>query len=109
MLWIPATCELEAHLSALPRAGALVMLTPAGEAYAKRYFNDHWREDSDAVGVGDLNFNTTGAPRRRCWLAGATTPEIAEALTSTVDQAQRVIDAYRARRGVLAANAIARL
>jgi hypothetical protein len=41
--------------------------------------------------------------------AGATAPEIAEALTWTVDKAQRVIDAYLARRRVLAANAIAKL
>ena len=41
--------------------------------------------------------------------AGATAPEIAEALTWTVDKAQRIIDAYLARRGILAANAIAKL
>ncbi|MET4203044.1 hypothetical protein [Bradyrhizobium sp. LA6.12] len=40
--------------------------------------------------------------------AGATAPEIAEALTWTVDKAQKVIDLYLARHGVLAANAIAK-
>ncbi|MET4035294.1 hypothetical protein ABIC08_008888 [Bradyrhizobium sp. RT9b] len=25
------------------------MLTPTGKAYAKRYFNEHWREDCDKV------------------------------------------------------------
>lgn len=110
MLWIPATRELKAHLDALPRAGALVMLTPTGKAYTKRYFNDHWREDSDAIGAGDLNFHDNrGTAATLLAEAGGTAPEIAEALTWTVDKAQRVIDAYLARRGVLAANAIQKL
>jgi hypothetical protein len=37
--------------------------------------------------------------------AGATAPEIAEALSWSVDKAQKVIDLYLARRCVLAANA----
>ncbi|WFU76572.1 tyrosine-type recombinase/integrase [Bradyrhizobium sp. CB2312] len=110
MLWIPATRELKARLDVLPRAGALVMLTPTGKAYTKRYFNDHWREDSDAVGAGDLNFHDNrGTAATLLAESGATAPEIAEALTWTVDKAQRVIDAYLARRGVLAANAIQKL
>lgn len=110
MLWIPATRELKAHLNALPRAGALVMLTPNGKAYTKRYFNEHWRKDADAVGAGDLNFHDNrGTAATLLAELGATAPEIAEALTWTVDKAQRVIDAYLARRGVLAANAIRKL
>ncbi|MGY4351539.1 hypothetical protein ACVWXM_008032 [Bradyrhizobium sp. GM7.3] len=110
MLWIPATRELKAHLDTLPRTGALVMLTPTGKAYTKRYFNDHWREDADAVGAGDLNFHDNrGTAATLLAEVGATAPEIAEALTWTVDKAQRVIDAYLARRGVLAANAIQKL
>lgn len=86
------------------------MLTPTGKAYTKRYFNDHWREDPDAVSAGDLNFHDNrGTAATPLAEAGATAPEIAEALTWTVDKAQRVIDAYLARRGVLAANAIEKL
>lgn len=110
LVWIPATRELRAHLDGLTRTGALVMLTPTGKAYTKRYFNDHWREDADAVGAGDLNFHDNrGTAATLLAEAGATAPEIAEALTWTVDKAQRVIDAYLARRGVLAANAIQKL
>jgi hypothetical protein len=110
MLWIPATRELKAHLDTLPRSGALVMLTPTGKAYTKRYFNDHWREDADAANAGDLNFHDNrGTAATLLAEAGATAPEIAEALTWTVDKAQRVMDTYLARRGVLAANAIAKL
>jgi len=86
------------------------MLTPTGKAYTKRYCNDHWREDADAVGAGDLNFHDNrGTAATLLAEASATAPEIAEALTRTVDQAQRMIDAYLARRGGLAANAISKL
>lgn len=127
LLWIPATRELRAHLDQLKtnKAGALVMLTPTGKAYAKRYFNEHWREDCDkvdainAVAIGadpdfvktaDLNFHDNrGTAATLLAEAGATGPEIAEALCWSVDKAQKVIDLYLARRGVLAANAIAKL
>ncbi|WP_262048628.1 tyrosine-type recombinase/integrase [Bradyrhizobium sp. Bra78] len=127
LLWIPATRELKAHLDALKetKAGALVILTPTGKAYTKRYFNEHWREDCDKVdainvkakGAGveyvktaDLNFHDNrGTAATLLAEAGATAPEIAEALCWSVDKAQKVIDIYLARRGVLAANAIAKL
>lgn len=81
LLWIPATRELKAHLDSLPRTGALVMLTPTGKAYAKRYFNEHWREDSDAVQAGDLNFHDNrGTAATLLAEAAATAPEIAEGL-----------------------------
>jgi hypothetical protein len=110
LVWIPATRELKSHLDGLTRAGALVMLTPTGRAYTKRYFNEHWREDADKVGAGDLNFHDNrGTAATLLAEAGATAPEIAEAMTWTVDKAQKVIDTYLARRGVLAANAIQKL
>jgi hypothetical protein len=110
LLWIPATRELRAHLDSLPRTGALVMLTPSGKAYTKRYFNEHWRKDADAVGADALNFHDNrGTAATLLAEAGATAPEIAEALTWTVDKAQRVIDQYLARKGILAAHAIAKL
>jgi hypothetical protein len=113
LLWIPATRELKAHLDALTkegRKGALVMLTPTGKAYTKRYFNEHWREDANAVGAQDLNFHDNrGTAATLLAEAGGTAPEIAEAMTWTVDKAQRIIDAYLARRGTLAANVIAKL
>ena len=110
LLWIPATRELRAHLDSLTRTGALVMLTPTGKAYQKRYFNEHWREDADAIGAVELNFHDNrGTAATLLAEAGATAPEIAEALTWTVDKAQKVIETYLARRGVLAANAIKKL
>jgi Phage integrase family len=110
LVWIPATRELRAHLDGLTRTGALVMLTPTGKAYTKRYFNEHWREDANGVGAEDLNFHDNrGTAATLLAEAGATAPEIAEAMCWTVDKAQRIIDVYLARRGVLAANAIKKL
>jgi hypothetical protein len=110
MLWIPATRELKAHLDGLDKRGALVMLTPTGKAFTKRYFNECWREDADKVGAGDLNFHDNRGTAATLFAeAGATAPEIAEAMTWTTDRPQRIIDTYLARRGTLAANAIAKL
>jgi hypothetical protein len=110
LVWIPATKELKAHLDGLTRVGTLVMLTPTGKAYQKRYFNEHWREDADKVGAGDLNFHDNrGTAATLLAEVGATAPEIAEAMTWTVDKAQKIIDTYLARRGTLAAHAIAKL
>lgn len=110
LVWIPATRELKAHLDGLTRTGALVMLTTTGKAYTKRYFNEHWREDANKVGAGDLNFHDNrGTAATLLAEAGATAPEIAEAMCWTVDKAQKVIDQYLARRGVLATNAIQKL
>jgi hypothetical protein len=110
LVWIPVTRELRAHLDGLTRTGALVMLTPAGKPYTKRYFNEHWREDANGVGAEDLNFHDNrGTAATLLAEAGATAPEIAEAMCWTVDKAQRIIDVYLARRGVLAANAIKKL
>jgi hypothetical protein len=110
LVWIPATRELRAHLDSLTRAGALVMLTTKGKAFTKRYFNEQWREDADKVEAGDLNFHDNrGTAATLLAEAGATAPEIAEAMTWTVDKAQRIIDSYLARRGTLAANAIRKL
>ncbi|WP_454627670.1 tyrosine-type recombinase/integrase [Bradyrhizobium cenepequi] len=109
-LWIPATIELKAHLDGLERKGPLVLVTPTGKAYAKRYFNEHWREDADKVNAGELNFHDNrGTAATLLAEAGATAPEIAEALTWTVDRAQKMLDTYLARRGTLAANAYEKL
>lgn len=63
-----------------------------------------------SVRTADLNFHDNrGTAATLLAEAGATAPEIAEAMTWTVDKAQKVIDSYLARRGVLAANAIQKL
>ncbi|MBP1064863.1 hypothetical protein JOE51_006330 [Bradyrhizobium japonicum] len=64
----------------------------------------------DHVKTAALNFHDNrGTAATLLAEAGATAPEIAEALCWSVDKAQKVIDLYLARRGVLAANAIRKL
>lgn len=110
LVWIPATRELKVYLDSLERKGALVMLTTNGKAYTKRYFNEHWRDDANVINTGDLNFHDNrGTAATLLAEVGATAPEIAEAMTWTVDKAQKVIDTYLARNGTLAANAITKL
>lgn len=110
LVWIPATRELRAHLDGLTRTGALVMLTPSGKAYQKRYFNEHWREDADKVAAGGLNFHDNrGTAATLLCEAGATPQEVAEAMCWTVDRAQKMFEVYMSRRGILAANAIQKL
>ena len=66
--------------TAFDRRGALVMLTTTGKAFTKRYFNECWREDANAVGSDKLNFHDSrGTAATLLAEAGATAPEIAEA------------------------------
>ncbi|MGJ4997270.1 tyrosine-type recombinase/integrase [Bradyrhizobium sp. HKCCYLS3077] len=110
LLKIPATRELKAHLNGLPRRGSLVMLTPTGKAFTKRYFNECWRADADKIGAGELNFHDLrGTAATRLAEAGGTAMEIASVLGWSIERAQRIIATYIARSGVLAANAIAKL
>ncbi|WP_315729065.1 tyrosine-type recombinase/integrase [Bradyrhizobium sp. SZCCHNS2015] len=110
LVWIPVTRELRAHLDGLERRSEFVMLTSTGKPFSKRYFNECWREDADKVGAGDLNFHDNrGTAATLLAEAGATAPEIAEAMVWSTDKAQKMLDTYLARRGTLAANAIKKL
>jgi len=52
------------------------MLTPTGKAYTRRYFNEHWREDADAVNAGELNFHDNrGTAATLLAEVGATAPD----------------------------------
>ena len=65
------------------------MTTPTGKAYQKRYFDENWHEDADAIGAGGPNcHDNRGA-------AAAWEPSLA-----TVDQ---VIQLGRAAAGNLSA------
>jgi integrase len=108
-VWInvPVTIELKSYLDGLPRVGALILTTPTGKAYSKRYFNEHWREDSDLAGAGNLNFHDLrGTAATRLAEAGATAPMIASILGWRAKRAQDIIDTYVARSSTLAAAGI---
>jgi hypothetical protein len=60
--------------------------------------------------TADLNFHDNrGTAATLLCEAGATPQEVAEAMCWTVERAQKMFEVYMARRGVLAANAIAKL
>ncbi len=66
--------------------------------------------DADKAGASDLNFHDNrGTAATLLAEACANAPEIAEAMTWTVDKAQKIIETYPARCEVLAANAIQKL
>src|SRR4029077_16423363 len=48
---IPASAELKAHLDALDRRGETVLSTVRGKMFSKRWFNECFREDADAIGA----------------------------------------------------------
>lgn len=104
---VPVTKELKAHLDALPADGLLFLVTPQGKAFTKRRFNECWREDADKVGAGDLNFHDLrGTAATRLAEAGATAPMIASVMGWSIEKAQKIIDTYIARSGLLAAAGI---
>jgi len=62
------------------------------------------------VQTADLNFHDNrGTAATLLAESGATVPEVAEAICWTVDKAQKMFEAYLARRGILASNAIQKL
>lgn len=107
---VPVSAELKSYLDRLARKGPLVLTTKTGRAYAKRRFNDHWREDADSAGAGALNFHDLrGTAATRLAEAGCPTSEIASILGWTEVSAQRVISRYVAKSSALAAAGIERL
>jgi integrase len=107
---IPATRELKEYLDGLERTGEYVMVTSEGKPFSKRYFNECWREDANKVGAADLNFHDNrGTAATLLAEAGATVPQIAEAMFWSEETAARMMKTYIARRGTLAAQAYEKL
>lgn len=101
---VPVTRELKRYLDGLPKTGVLVLTTTTGKAYAKRYFNEQWREDSDAAGAGDLNYHDVrGTAATHLAEAGASASVIGSVMGWKTETAQRIIDTYVARSSTLAA------
>jgi integrase len=104
---VPVTQELKAHLDGLTRTGLLILTTPPGKAYSKRYFNEHWREDANLAGAGDLNFHDNrGTAATHLAEAGANAMMIASVMGWSIEKAQRIIETYIAKSSALAAAGI---
>jgi integrase len=107
LIEVPCPIELKTYLDSLTRVGLLILTTPTGKAYTKRYFNEHWREDADLAGAGDLNFHDNrGTAATHLAEAGANSAMIASIMGWKIERAQKIIDTYIARSSALAAAGI---
>jgi hypothetical protein len=111
---IPATAELKAHLDTLDRRGDYVLSTVKGKMFQKRWFNECFREDADAVGAvvdgRKLNFHDMrGTVATNLAGAGCTPFEIADVIGWSLDKCQKIVDTYIARTGANADAAFAKL
>jgi integrase len=95
---------------ALEKKGPLILTTPTGRAWQKRYFAECWQEASEAAGITDLHFHDLrGTAVTMLAEAGCTVPEIAAVTGHSLAHAQRILDAYMARTRALADAAILKL
>jgi Phage integrase family len=111
---IPASAELKAHLDALDHRGETVLSTERGKMFSKRWFNECFREDADAVGAEidgrKLNFHDMrGTVATNLASAGCTPFEIASVIGWSLDKCQKIVDAYIATTGEMADAAFAKL
>jgi integrase len=111
---IPATPELKAHLDTLDRGGDTVLGTVTGKMFSKRWFNQCFREDADAVGAEidgrKLNFHDMrGTVATNLAAAGCTPFQIASVIGWSLDKCQKIVDAYIATTGEMADAAFAKL
>lgn len=110
LVTIPCTRALKGTLDALPRRGALILTTPTGRAYQKRYFGEHWEAACIAAGIADLHFHDLrGTTITMLFEAGCNVAEAAAITGHTLRGAQDILDRYLARTSRLAEAAILKL
>ncbi|HEX7925324.1 MAG TPA: hypothetical protein VF583_30460, partial [Bradyrhizobium sp.] len=96
------------------RLGDTVLCTAAGKMFSKRWFNECFREDADAVGATidgrKLNFHDMrGTVATNLAAAGCTAFQIAAVIGWSLDKCQKIINAYIAISGEMADAAFAKL
>lgn len=108
---IKCTEALKAHLDSLPRRGLLILLTPGGRAWKKRYLNEKWDEAYKASGIdAGLHFHDLrGTAVTMLAQAGCTTQEIVAITGHSLTDATSILDVYLSRTRELADAAIIKL
>lgn len=107
---IRCTAALRTMLDALPRRGLLILTTPTGRAWTKRYFNEHWTDTARAAGITDLHFHDLrGTAITMLAEAGATVPEIAAVTGHSLKHVTSILETYLSRTRHLADAAIIKL
>jgi integrase len=100
---IRCTKALRGMLDGMERRGLLVMTTPSGRAWTKRYFNQHWHEASVEAGIMDLHFHDLrGTAITMLAEAGATVPEIAAVTGHSFKHVTHILEVYLSRTRALA-------
>ena len=95
---------------ATEKVGPLILTTPSGRAWTKRYFNAHWVQAARAAGITDLHFHDLrGTAVTMLAEAGATVPEIAAVTGHTLKHVTHILEVYLSRTKHLADAAIVKL
>ncbi|MHA1546583.1 MAG: tyrosine-type recombinase/integrase [Alphaproteobacteria bacterium] len=115
----PATLALKAMLDGMERRNALILTTPTGRPWSKRYFSQAWQQARDKAKItwiGDdgetraLHFHDLrGTAVTMLAEAGCTIPEIAAITGHSFAHANKVIEIYLHRTRHLADRAIDKL
>jgi integrase len=107
---IKCTAALKTLLDKIDRRGVVVMTTPSGRPWSKRYFSEHWHEASLAAGITHLHFHDLrGTAITMLAEAGCTVPEIAAITGHTLKHVTHILETYLSRTRQLADAAIVKL
>jgi integrase len=107
---IRCTGALRELLNGMERKSPLILTTPTGRAWTKRYLNEHWSEAANAAGITGLHFHDLrGTAVTMLAEAGCTIPEIAAITGHSLKHITHVLEVYLSRTRVLADAAIVKL
>jgi integrase len=107
---IKCTNALRSLLDKMERKSVVIMTTPSGRPWTKRYFNEHWHAASVAAGVAELHFHDLrGTAITMLAEAGCTVPEIAAITGHTFKHVTHILETYLSRTRHLADAAIIKL
>jgi integrase len=104
---IPCTRTLRRMLDGMKRTSTLILTTPTGRPFTKRYFNKLWDKAAEDAGITDLHFHDLrGTAVTMLAEAGCTAPMIATITGHTLESVTKILEAYLARTRSLADQAI---
>jgi integrase len=107
---VRCTAALRTVLDGMERRSPLVLTTPTGRAWTKRYFNEHWNEAAVAAGIAELHFHDLrGTAITMLAEAGCTVPEIAAVTGHSLKHITHILEVYLSRTRQLADAAIVKL
>jgi integrase len=95
---------------AIEKKGPLILTTPTGRAWTKRYFNQHWDKVAKAAEITGLHFHDLrGTAVTMLAEAGCTVPEIAAVTGHSLKHVTHILEVYLSRTHYLADAAIVKL